>query len=144
MSRHEEAIGDFNRALALDPRLASAYLYRGLCRLARSEYEPALQDYTAALDLDQDDATAHNDLAWLYATAGDAKFRDPAKALEHARKAAQISKEKNAEILDTLARALFVNGKIQEAEETEKKALNLDSDNKTFKDNLSTYSRRTR
>jgi len=144
LSRHEEAIGDFNRALALDPRLASAYLYRGLCRLARSEYEPALHDYTAALDLDQDDATAHNDLAWLYATAGDAKFRDPVKALEHARKAAQISKEKNAEILDTLARALFVNGKIQEAEETEKKALNLDSDNKTFKDNLSTYSRRTR
>src|SRR6058998_1776114 len=59
-----------DRARALDPRLASAFLYRGLCRLARSEYEPALHDYTAALGLDQDDATAHNDLAWLYATAG--------------------------------------------------------------------------
>ena len=46
-------------------------------------------------------------------------------ALEHARKAAQFSNEKNAEILDTLARALFVNGKIKEAEETEKKALGL-------------------
>ena len=143
LNKHEEAIGDFDRALALDPRLASAFLYRGLCRLARSEYEPALHDYTAALGLDQDDATAHNDLAWLYATAGDAKFRDPAKALEHARKAAQLSNEKNAEILDTLARALFVNGKIEEAEETEKKALGLAPGNTTFKDHLSTYSRRT-
>ncbi len=137
--RHEEALGDFDRALALDPRLASAYLYRGLCRVARGEYGPALQDYTAALGLNQDDATAHNDLAWLYATASDGRFRDPAKALEHARKAAQISKEKNAEILDTLARALFVGGRIQEATETEKKALNLDPGNKTFKENLRTY-----
>ena len=139
--RHEEALGDFDRALALDPRLASAYLYRGLCRVARGEYGPALQDYTAALGLNQDDATAHNDLAWLYATASDGRFRDPAKALEHARKAAQLSKEKNPEILDTLAKALFINGKLEEAEATEKKALNLDPENKTFKENLGTYRR---
>jgi tetratricopeptide (TPR) repeat protein len=141
LGNQQEAIGDFSRALALDPRLASAYLYRGLSRVARSEYEPALQDYTAALGLNQDDAIAQNDLAWLYATARDGKFRDPVKALEHARKAAQLSKEKNAEILDTLAKALFVNGKIKEAQDTEKKALNLDPGNKTFQENLGTYRR---
>jgi len=141
LGKQEEAIADFDRALALDSRLASAYLYRGLCRVARSEYEPALQDYTAALGLNQDDAIAHNDLAWLYSTAKDGKFRDPAKALEHAQKAAQLSKDKNPEILDTLARALFINGKFKEAEATEQKALNLDPENKKFKENLGTYRR---
>jgi hypothetical protein len=40
----------------------------------------------------------------------DESFRDKTKALEHAKKAALAIKERNAEILDTLARACFING----------------------------------
>ena len=37
-------------------------------------------------------------------------IQDKAKALEHAKKAAELSKEDNAEISDTLARVYFING----------------------------------
>jgi len=137
--KKKEAEEDFDRVLILDSRINSAYVYRGLCREGLGKYTEALGDYKAALDFKPDDANIHNNLAWLYATAGEEKDRDKAKALEHAKKAAELSKEKNAEILDTLARAYFLNGKIDEAVEVGNKAIQLDPNNKEFKGNLKLY-----
>ena len=114
-------------------------MYRGLCRMNSGEYREALRDFKSALKQRPKDASIHNNLAWLYATAKDEKFRDKIKALEHARKAAELSKERNAEILDTLARAYFINGKLKEAIETEKKALKLEPGNEKFKAKLEEY-----
>ena len=136
---YENAMEDFNKVIILDPRRSAAYVYRGLCQMNRGEYHGALSDYTTALSRNPEDATVHNNLAWLYATAEDEKFRDKAKALEHAERAAALSKEGNAEILDTLARAYFVNGKMQEAVDAENRALKLDPENGEFKEHLRIY-----
>lgn len=135
----EKAIEDFNKVIILDARWTAAYVYRGLCRMNREEYQQALSDYKTAFSLNAEDATAHNNLAWLYATAKDEKFRDREKALEHARKAAELTKENNAEILDTLARAYFINDKKKEALEAEEKALKLDPDNEELKKKLEAF-----
>ena len=135
----EKAIEDFDRVIVLDSRWRFAYVYRGLCHVKKEQYEKALSDYKQALSLKHDDATIHNNLAWLYATAKDKEFQDKAKALEHALKAVELSKEKNAEILDTLARAYYINGKVKEAIETEKKTLKLAPKNETFKKKLEEY-----
>ena len=135
----KEAIEDFSNALVLDSRLVQSYGYRALCCERMGDYLEALKDYTTALTMNPNDASIHNDLAWLYATAKDEKIRDNAKALEHAKKAAELSRENNAEILDTLARAYFVNGRAKEAKEAEEKALKLDPNNGEFKKNLSMY-----
>ena len=103
------------------------------------EYKEALSDYKSALKLKPKDASIHNNLAWLYATSKDEKFRDKIKALEHAKKAAELSKERNAEILDTLARAYHNNLKVKEAVETQKKAISLEPNNDKFKENLKIY-----
>jgi tetratricopeptide (TPR) repeat protein len=138
----KKAIEDFDKVIILDSRWRSAYIYRGLCLVKSGEYGKALSDYKKALNLKHDDAAIHNNLAWLYATAKDEKFKDNAKALEHAKKAAELSKERNAEILDTLARAYYINGKVKEAIETEKKALKLHPGNESFKEKLEEYQRR--
>ena len=135
----DRAIEDFDNVIILDSRWSSAYIYRGLCRMKNDEYKGALNDYKKALNLKPNDASIHNNLAWLYVTAKDERFQDKVKALEHAKKAAELTKEKNAEILDTLARAYFINEKVNEAIETEKKALKLAPDNKEFKKNLKVY-----
>ena len=72
-------------------------------------------------------------------TQNDESFRDKVKALEHAKKAAELSKEKNAEILDTLAKAYFINGQIKDAIDTENKALKLEPYNDEFKGRLKEY-----
>ena len=46
-----------------------------------------------------------NDLAWLLATAPDARFRDGPRAVEHATRACELSGWRDAAALDTLAAA---------------------------------------
>ena len=135
----KKAIDDFDRVIILDPRSGSAYVYRGLCKVKGGDYQGALNDYRKGLELNPKDPSIHNNLAWLYATAKDEKFQDKLKALEHATKAAELSNERNAEILDTLARVYFINRKVNEAVETEKKALKLELNNERFKENLKEY-----
>jgi tetratricopeptide (TPR) repeat protein len=103
------------------------------------DYQGALNDYRKGLEINPKDPSIHNNLAWLYATAKGEKFQDKLKALEHAAKAVELSSERNVEILDTLARVYFINGKIDEAIETEKKALKLEPNNERFKENLKEY-----
>jgi tetratricopeptide (TPR) repeat protein len=134
--QEKKAIEDFDKVVILNPRSSSSYVYRGLCKVKGGDYQGALNDYKKALELNPKDPSIHNNLAWLYATAKDEKFQDKLKALEFAAKAAELSNERNGEILDTLARVYFINGKVNEAIETEKKALKLEPNNERFKENL--------
>jgi len=137
--KEKEAEKDFDKVIIMDPKMSSAYIYRGLCRERLGKYKDALNDYTKALELKPNDAAVHNNIAYLYVSANDESFRDKVKALEHAKKAAELSKEKNAEILDTLARAYFINGQIKEAIDAENKALKLEPYNNEFKGRLREY-----
>ncbi len=137
--KEKEAKEDFDRVIVMDPKMSAAYVYRGLCREKLGKHKDALIDYTKALELKPNDAAIHNNIAYLYVSANDESFMDKAKALEHAKKAAELSKEKNAEILDTLARAYFIKGMVKEAIEAEKKALKLEPYNDEFKTKLKEY-----
>jgi tetratricopeptide (TPR) repeat protein len=137
----KEAEEDLDKTLILDQRMVNALSYRGLCREKLGKEKAALEDFKRAMQQMPDDVSVQNNLAWLYATAKEEGVRDKLKALEHASRAAALSKEKNAVVLDTLARAYFINGKVIEAIETEKKALGLEPDNKEFKENLAFYER---
>jgi len=137
--KEKEAEEDFDKVIIMDPKMSSAYVYRGLCRERLGKYKDALNDYTKALELKHNDAAIHNNIAYLYVSANDESFKDKVKALEHAKKAAELSKEKNAEILDTLAKAYFINSQIKEAVDTENKALKLEPYNDEFKGKLREY-----
>ncbi len=140
----KEAEEEFDKALILDPRMVNALSYRGLCREKLGKEKAALEDYIKAVQQKPDDVSIQNNLAWLYATAKDEEVRDKLKALEHASRAAALSKEKNAGVLDTLARAYFINEKSNEAIETEKKAIVLEPENGSFKENLAFYERESK
>ncbi len=57
-------------------------------------YGDAIRNYQEALRLDPDFAEAHNNLAWLYATCDDRKYRDPKAALDHAQRAVDLTQGK--------------------------------------------------
>jgi Tfp pilus assembly protein PilF len=102
-------------------------------------YPEAIQHYEAALRLQPDFAVAHNNLGWLYATAEDPKYRHAQQALEHARRAVELSQWKEAAYIDTLAEALYVNGKFDEAVKVQTKALALDPNNPELQDHMTRY-----
>jgi len=66
---------------------------------------------------------ALNQLAWSILTSEEVKKRDLPAALRFAKQANDLAKGEDAAILDTYARALFDNGKIQDAIATQKKAI---------------------
>jgi tetratricopeptide (TPR) repeat protein len=71
-----------------------------------------------------------NNIAWLLLTAEDSSMRDPVRALDLANSAARFSEQ--GYILDTLATALWANGRLEEAIATEEKAAQLDPENLTY------------
>jgi len=102
-------------------------------------YADAIKNYQEALRLVPDFAEAQNNLAWLYATCDDQKYRDPKAALEHARLAVQLTQWKQGDFVDSLAEAYFVNGDYPGAVETQKKALALEPDNTELQEHMARY-----
>jgi Zn-dependent protease with chaperone function len=88
------------------------------------------QAYEASLKLNPENPQVLNNLAWLYATAEDPHFRNPARALDLAKAAAGLLEEPH--ILDTLAECYFVNGQYAKAFETAQRALRLARENRTY------------
>ena len=102
-------------------------------------YPEAIRHYQEAIRLKPDFAEAHNNLAWLLATADDPKFRNPAEALTQAQQAVELSQWKEASFIDTLAEALYADGQYPQAVATQKKALALDPGDKTMQAHMDKY-----
>jgi len=71
-------------------------------------------------------AHLHNNAAWFFATTPHADLRQPLRALDLARSAAEWTDRKDAGILDTLAEALFVMDRAAEAAAVEDEVLALE------------------
>jgi tetratricopeptide (TPR) repeat protein len=107
---------------------------------AKRKMEPeALHFLQEGLKIDPENSHLLNSASWLYATAMDASLRNPAQALELARKAVAITREKNSAFLDTLGEALYASGRFNEAVVTEKKAIALAPDMDLFHDQLKKF-----
>jgi len=71
-----------------------------------------------------------NNYSWLLLTSNDLSLRDPKRALTLAERAAELKPGGN--ILDTLATALWANGYVDEAIETERQALIVDPEQEEY------------
>jgi len=104
----------------------------GLDRLAVGYYE-------RSLEMNPDQAETHNNLGWLLATSPVMELRDPPRSLAHAQKAVALDGWKEAAFIDTLAEALFANGRFSEAVTTQTRALQLDPSNPEFQNHMKRY-----
>lgn len=120
---YDRAIADYNEALRLDPQSAAAYSKRGLAWQNKGDYVRAVADYTELARIEPTNVSAHNSIAWLLATAPVATARNGARAVEAARRAAELSGWKNGDILDTLAAAYAETGKFADAVRWQEKAM---------------------
>lgn len=105
---------------------------RGSLDRARMEIALGQKDYPAFYklvskisDADKDSALQQNELAWRILTDKTIEERDLKLAETLATRANDAAKGKDAGILDTLARAMFMQGKKEEAIELQAKAVRL-------------------
>jgi tetratricopeptide (TPR) repeat protein len=136
----------FESALGKNPQttegrnlLAANYVLLGDLYAQQKLDGDAIKAYEEALRLEPGFAAAHNNLAWLYATCDDRKYRDPGAALSHAQTAVDLTQEKQGDFLDTLAEAHFANGNYRQAVEIQKKALALAPENTELQEHMARY-----
>jgi thiol-disulfide isomerase/thioredoxin len=89
--------------------------------------------------LDIQDPQMLNEIAWTILTEAMVQQRDLQLATRLAKKALEATEEKNANILDTYARALFDTGQVAEAVEFQKKAVAANPDDPGLAVTLAKY-----
>jgi Zn-dependent protease with chaperone function len=118
------------RELQKSPDNPNLYRLLGDLYYKRQDYEGVKFAYEKAIALGLNDPHVLNNLAWLYATCEIESLRNPARALNLAKLAAQI--EPSSYVYDTLAESYFVNGMYPQAIEAGERALKLAKDNRSY------------
>ncbi|MFI6339111.1 tetratricopeptide repeat protein [Streptomyces sp. NPDC050535] len=114
---HEQAVAEFDRAIALDPRLARAYRSRAMSRAESGDYPAGIGDLDRAIALAPDDARSFSIRGEYHRVLGDydAAVRDLDKGIEldstrdfawASRGATRLSRGELDEALADLGRAL--------------------------------------
>jgi tetratricopeptide (TPR) repeat protein len=93
----------------------------------------AMEMFSQGMLITPDDPELLNAAAWLAATSADSAVRNPQKAVEWARKAAEATKEKNAAYMSTLAEAYFASNQIQAAQRAISVAIALEPDEPAYR-----------
>jgi tetratricopeptide (TPR) repeat protein len=133
------ALDEFHEILKKDPNDLDAHGALAFVYLQMKNDAQAVVELKKVLELKPDVPMAENNLAWIYATSKDQKLRNPSEALRLARQAVQTSPQPNSAFIDTLAEALLLNGKAEEALATETQAANLDPNNPELKSRLARF-----
>lgn len=110
--------------------------------LGKKEFDDAYQFAETFGKTSPDDHVRQNSLAWTIVTAGTVNDRCIGLAESMAERAVQLTKEQNAEDLDTLARVQFTLGRKQQAVATQEKAVNIASSSQEkarFESRLASY-----
>jgi tetratricopeptide (TPR) repeat protein len=131
---YDKAVADHSEAIRLDPKYALAYNNRGTAWWDKQEYDKAVADYSEAIRLDPKDAWAYNARAWLWAMCPDAKHRDGQQAVESAKRACELTDQKDPDKLGTLAASYAEAGDFDAAVRTQETAIDLLTDVETKKD----------
>jgi tetratricopeptide (TPR) repeat protein len=97
---------------------ADAYLNIG-------EHAEAVKDFDAAMKINAEDTGVLNNLAWVLATSPDDAVRDGKRAVELATKAVELTDEKQAHILSTLAAAYAETGDFEAARKWSQKSVDM-------------------
>ena len=130
------------RELERTPDNPKLYSMLGDLYFSKKKYPETISAYEQAIHLTPESPQVLNNLAWLYATCEDDRYRDFERALQLAKKAASL--ESSPHILDTLAECYFINGYRQEAINAGEKALALSQTNRTyFEDQLKRFQNAT-
>ena len=64
--QHDEAISEFSKAIALNPRFADAYNHRGASYAQKRQHDKAISDYNKAIEINPNHALAYRNRGYVY------------------------------------------------------------------------------
>jgi tetratricopeptide (TPR) repeat protein len=114
LNQLDKALADWSKAVELAPTNATYLRDRAGAYAQLGRWQEALADFRRAVELPTSGAADLNNLAWQLATSPDAALRQPARAVELARKAVKLAPN-DGNSANTLGAALYRAGSWQEA-----------------------------
>jgi len=128
LERYMEAI--FLDKIKNDPGNPTWHHLLGDLQLEREMYGKGADAYEKVLAIRPNSPNTLNNLAWMLLTAVDKDIQDPVRALTLSQKAAAIRPQ--GYILDTLATAYWKNGLLKSALDTERRAMAVNPENRSY------------
>lgn len=125
LGRVKEAIEQYRHALRLEPDLAETHFNLGVALEQIGRIPEAIEHYDQAVRFRPGYTEAENNLAWLLATLPLAEGGNPARALALARHTCELTRNRVAPYLDTLAAAYAAVGRFNDAIATAERAVEL-------------------
>ncbi len=114
-NRHSEAVEILEELIPFLPNSQALYFYLGFYHYSAEDFKTARRELLRSISIDETNPGPLNLLAWMYLTAPrESPFYNPKEALSLSRRAVARNSKSGA-FVDTLARAYYVNGRIQEA-----------------------------
>ncbi len=126
--KYRDAAAHYIEAIRLQPGNVGAHLNLGNVLSRLGNYEAAQAHYSAAIQLDRGIAEAYNASALIMAACPEAKFRDGKGAVALATRGCELTKWKDPRFLNTLAAAQAEVGDFDAAVTSQKKAIELLTD----------------
>lgn len=111
----DPAAAEFEKAIQLNPQFPWPYLNYAAVLQRKGLAGPAVTNYTKALELQPQWAEALDKLAFLLATCPDPPWQDPAKAVQLATQATDLTDRTSPDLLDTLAISYAAAGEFSNA-----------------------------
>ena len=121
----ERAIEHFNDVVRLDAGRTDAYASLGMAYMKKGRLDLAVSNWSRAVELNPSSAPVLNNLAWVLAANRDTTVRNPAKAVQFALRACELTDYKDPAVLDTLAVAYAADDRFEHAAQTATKAIRL-------------------
>ena len=107
---HAEAIEHLHQAIDIDPDYGDAHFNLGRAFHETGRLDQAARHFRRVIELKGDWLPALNALAWLLATSPESQAQDVKQAVRLAQRAAELTQNRDAPILDTLAAAYAADG----------------------------------
>lgn len=114
--RFDEAAGEYRATLSLDPSKLAAHNNLAGILAARGDLTAAIAHWESALVLDPNRISVLTNLAYALATHDDPAIADPARAVELAERAAELTRRANRRVLATLEITYRAAGRKEDAE----------------------------
>ncbi|MDF7807135.1 tetratricopeptide repeat protein [Pontiellaceae bacterium B12219] len=108
------AMNAYERILEIDPENPEALYIIAHVYINAKQYAKAETLLKKLIEENPDDFKLKNNLAWLYATAEDPRFRDGEKAVRYAQEA-MVIEPTDHHIWSTLSEAHYINGEYEKA-----------------------------